>query len=89
MDILTTSRNAAVRPQSRPGAPGPAGGEDSREPSWQLILSFEHELRKKAYKLVLDRGATIVAALEQACTDTELKNIQFKPGPLHCSSKIA
>lgn len=56
-------------------------------PAWTVILRYEYELRKAAFKLVRD-GATLVAALASVVKDTELKEIYFTtPIALGRSSK--
>ncbi len=41
-------------------------------PSWQLILSYEHEVRKKAYRLVAD-GIKLAEAFKKAIENAILK----------------
>ena len=47
------------------------GGTWSPQPSWFIVLHYEHEIRKKAYELV-GEGKHMVEALKlaMACTDT-------------------
>ena len=53
-------------------------GNGTRKPAWKLVLSFEQEIRKKAYQLVrLDEAKTLAAALEEACKSPELLNLHF------------
>ena len=53
-------------------------GGTVRRPAWKLVLSFEQEIRKKAYQLVRVREASALAnALETACKSPELLNLHF------------
>ena len=42
-------------------------------PTWELVLSYEFELRKHAYDAVRDEGITLAVALTLAVKDTELR----------------
>ena len=55
--------------------PTPEGGKVPLHPPWQIVLSFEHECRKKVMELINENGFTMVAALEQVPKDGELKEI--------------
>ena len=46
---------------------------DGRKPTWSLILQFEHEARKAAYKWLRDGEVTTLdAAFSRAMVDTEV-----------------
>ena len=46
---------------------------DGRKPTWSLVLQFEHEARKAAYKWLRDgEVATLDAAFSRAMVDTEV-----------------
>ena len=46
---------------------------DGRRPTWNLVLQFEHEARKAAYKWLRDGEVTdLEAAFKRATTDTEV-----------------
>jgi hypothetical protein len=48
---------------------------ESSSPSWNLVLSFEHEARKSAYKWVRDgEASTLQEAFVRSTTDMELLN---------------
>ena len=57
--------------------PTPEGLKVSLHPPWQIILSFEHECRKKVMELINDDGVSMVDALEQVTRDGELKELAF------------
>jgi hypothetical protein len=42
-------------------------------PPWNLVLSYEHAIRKKAYKMVGDGGGTFAQCLLAACSDPVTK----------------
>ena len=44
-------------------------------PSWALVLSYDHEIRRKAFKEVNMRGRSIKDALKAAQASTELREI--------------
>ena len=46
-------------------------------PSWDLMLSFEHKLRKEAYRRASREGRTLVATLDEVITDSNLKETYF------------
>lgn len=56
-------------------------------PSWELILTYEHELRKKALKLIRT-GARLAEALATACADSVTKERNFTT-PLQIAPKRA
>lgn len=57
--------------------PTPEGARVPLHPPWQIILSFEHECRKKVMDLINEDGLTMVDALERVPKDGELKEISF------------
>ena len=53
-------------------------GNCTRRPASKLVLSFEQEIRKKAYQQVrLDEAKSLAAALEEACKSPELLSLHF------------
>ena len=59
-----------------------AGGQgaDGRKvagPTWELLLSYEHEVRAQAYSLVCNKGYPLDAALREAWKDTVVKDRYF------------
>ena len=52
-------------------------GQTKVKPDWGIILSFEHRLRKEAFKLVVRDGMTLADALHQVIHDAELKETYF------------
>jgi hypothetical protein len=47
-------------------------------PSWQLVLQYDHEVRKEAYKLIRNNDAgSIAEALLKACTDASIMQLHF------------
>ena len=47
-------------------------------PQWELILSFEYQVRKHAYKLIAtQKQASLGAALKDAQADTTVRNLYF------------
>jgi hypothetical protein len=46
-------------------------------PSWPIVLRYEHELRKAAFKAVREGRNTLHQALSEAVKDTELKELYF------------
>ena len=52
-------------------------GQTRVKPDWGIILSFEHRLRKEAFKLVVRDGTTLADALNQVIHDAELKETYF------------
>lgn len=57
--------------------PTPEGTKVPLHPPWQIVLSFEHECRKKVMELINEDGFTMVAAMEAVPKDGELKEIAF------------
>ena len=53
------------------------GGQQLLRPSWTLLLSYEHKLRKEAFKLVNQGAATLQEALEHVVKDADLKETYF------------
>ncbi|CAE7462061.1 unnamed protein product [Symbiodinium sp. CCMP2456] len=62
---------------------------DGRKPTWSLVLQFEHEARKAAYKWLRDgKVATLDAAFSRAMVDTEvLQRHLIIPFSLNVSAK--
>ena len=54
-------------------AKGPDGGAVTG-PSWALLLSYEQEIRSKAYSLVCTEGCTLADALVKAWKDEEVRS---------------
>ena len=52
-------------------------GQTRVKPDWGIILSFEHRLRKEAFKLVVRDGTTLADALNQVIHDAEMKETYF------------
>ena len=46
-------------------------------PSWTIIISYEHKLRKEAFKLVNNGEATLKQALERVTKDADIKEGYF------------
>ena len=46
-------------------------------PSWDLVLSFEHKLRKEVYRRASREGRALVATLEDVISDANLKETHF------------
>jgi len=55
-------------------------------PSWSIILRYEHELRKSAFKLVKEDSKTLAEAMAAVVKDSELKEIYFT-SPIALSSR--
>ena len=55
-------------------------------PSWSIILRYEHELRKAAFKLVKEESETLATAMSIVVRDSELKEIYFTT-PIALSSR--
>ena len=53
------------------------GGDLTAAPPWTLVLSYEFQIRKYAYKLVMDEGKTLDEALRKSCRDPELRQRYF------------
>jgi hypothetical protein len=54
------------------------GGVVLKVPSWSLVLSYDAEVRRKAYELVRDGNAdTIAQGLAAACKDSTVMQIHF------------
>lgn len=59
------------------------------KPDWAVVLSFEHKLRKEAFKLVLNDGFTLADALRDVTKNAELKEAFFTtPIALRAASGI-
>jgi hypothetical protein len=52
-------------------------GEAVHSPSWQLVLSYEHQIRKEALRLVMLERKTLRDALEASRKDHELREEHF------------
>eukprot|EP00971_Amphidinium_carterae_P312712 6215244-Amphidinium_carterae.1 len=52
-------------------------GMDLAGPTFELVLSYEYQLRRKAATLMNEEGATLKQALQTAASDSELKERQF------------
>ena len=62
---------------------------DGRSPAWSLILQYESEVRKHAYRLVRDGSvADLNSALSAACVAPEIYTMHFI-GPLHLPPPVA
>ena len=61
----------------------PEGGPTMQyaNPSWQLVLNYEHRLRKEAYKMASRNNRSLVDALKEARENAALKETHFV-GPL-------
>ena len=44
---------------------------------WPVLLHYEHECRKSAFRRVREEGLTLANALRQAMADPELKEVHF------------
>ena len=60
----------------------------ARKPAWKLVLSYEHEIRKKAYHLLRSGdAANLSSALYDAMKNPSLMNIHFML-PLNVSAEF-
>ena len=61
----------------------PEGGPTMQyaNPSWQLVLNYEHRLRKEAYKMASRNNRSLVDTLKEARENATLKETHFV-GPL-------
>ena len=60
----------------------------SIKPPWQLILSYEYEVRKRAFYLVREEGQTLEQAIDSAIADQEVRALRFiNPLSLIASTK--
>ncbi|CAJ1436597.1 unnamed protein product [Effrenium voratum] len=60
--------------------PVPSGhGEESRplHPPWNILLKYEHAVRKEAYKLAVRENISMVQSFPRAMADSELKEVHF------------
>ena len=53
------------------------GGRKADPPSWELVLDFEHEMRKFAYARVADHGDNMAQALVAATTNENIRGLHF------------
>eukprot|EP00973_Karenia_brevis_P022994 3167762-Karenia_brevis.AAC.1 len=44
---------------------------------WSILLAYELELRREAYRKVTDERITIAVALDRACRDTYLRDVHL------------
>ncbi|CAE7267906.1 FCPC [Symbiodinium sp. CCMP2592] len=49
----------------------------SLSPPWEVVLAYEHRLRKQAFRLVNDQGYTLAGALASVISSAELKETYF------------
>jgi len=49
----------------------------SLTPPWDVVLAYEHRLRKESFRLVNEEGYTLSAALAYVITSAELKETYF------------
>lgn len=62
-------------------------GGSVRRPAWKLVLSYEQEIRKKAYQLVrVGEESALADTFETACKSPELLNLHFVVMPLTTSA---
>ena len=47
------------------------------KPSWDLVLHYEREIRKKGYDLVIEENLPIMAAIAKACKCSETRELHF------------
>ena len=59
------------------------GSKNTLNPPWNIILSYELECRKSAVHRVVERGATLAAALLEVVRDPELKELAFTSPVAH------
>lgn len=57
--------------------PTPEGGRVALHPPWSIILSYEYYARRRVFEHILEDGWTMIAAMESATTDADLKEICF------------
>eukprot|EP00435_Cladocopium_sp_Y103_P033708 s3649_g8.t1 len=58
-------------------APSGDGSQQKVRPDWGIVLSFEHKLRKEAFRLVTHENQTLAAALLAVTKDADLKEAFF------------
>ena len=46
-------------------------------PPWDVVLAYEHRLRKEAFRMVNEQGSTLSAALASVIASAELKETYF------------
>eukprot|EP00435_Cladocopium_sp_Y103_P066780 s1436_g29.t1 len=52
-------------------------GHQRVKPDWAIVLSYEHRLRKEAFRLVVKGDATLAEALQRVIKDPELTETYF------------
>lgn len=57
--------------------PGPDGEKSPLAPPWHILLNYEYEMRKKAYKTAHRNGTPLGQALQEATENTEIKELHF------------
>ena len=50
---------------------------ESLRPSWTILLNFEYQCRKAAFRWVREENMTLADALQRAMGDSELKEVHF------------
>eukprot|EP00435_Cladocopium_sp_Y103_P004894 s4940_g1.t1 len=58
-------------------APSGDGSQQRVRPDWGIVLSFEHKLRKEAFRLVTHENHTLATALLAVTRDADLKEAFF------------
>ena len=53
------------------------GSQQKVKPDWSIVLSYEHKLRKEAFRLVTNEGYTLSQALRAVIRDADLKETYF------------
>ena len=53
------------------------GTQQKIRPDWAIVLSYEHKLRKEAFRLVTNEGYTLSQALRSVIRDADLKESFF------------
>ena len=53
------------------------GAQSTHRPSWQIVLQYEHRMRREAVKRVIKGQATLAQALQQVVCDADLKETYF------------
>jgi hypothetical protein len=57
--------------------PGDSGALESLNPSWAIVLNYEHACRREAFRMVRDGEHTLAEAMLLVVKDAELKEISF------------
>ena len=68
--------------------PGGVAEMVALQPSWTIILHYDFELRKAAFKRVRENNLTLADALAEVARDPELKEIHFT-SPIALSGRAA